>query len=106
MSYCWWWEIGAMSRGTVSFAGPLDGPSLKPIGWRGSACSCGDAASWVLCDGVDDACTKDAIGSHNQDLAFRDACFRSSGHGKVSFKSKLIRPSTDLKRFVERRVRP
>src|ERR1700724_3320173 len=54
------------------------GSGLSPIGWRGSACSCGDSPFWVLCDGVDDTCAKDAIGSHNQDLALRDGCFRTS----------------------------
>jgi hypothetical protein len=54
------------------------GSGLSPIGWRGSACSCGDSPSWVLFDGVDDTCAKDTIGSHNQDLALRDGCFRSS----------------------------
>src|SRR6202166_433795 len=56
----------------------VKGSGLSPIGWRGSACSCGDSPSWVLCDGVDDTCAKDTIGSHNQDLALRDECFRSS----------------------------
>src|ERR1700736_6982351 len=73
------------------------GSGLSPIGRRGSACSCGDSPSWVLCDGVDNTRTKDAIGSHNQDLALRDGCFRSSGHGKVSsFQVELIKPSTEL----------
>src|SRR5246127_2048348 len=54
------------------------GSGLSPIGWRGSACSCGDSPFWVLCDGVDDTCAKDAVGSHNQDLALRDGCFRTS----------------------------
>src|SRR5580704_5931739 len=35
------------------------GSGLSPIGWRGSARSCGDSPSWVLCDGVDDTCAKD-----------------------------------------------
>src|SRR6266446_641089 len=69
------------------------GSGLRPIGRRGSPCGCGDSPSWVICDGVDDTCTKDTIGSHNQDLAFGNACFRSNGHGKVSFKSKLSRPN-------------
>src|SRR6202041_612926 len=73
------------------------GSGLSPIGWRGSACSCGDPPFWILCDGVDNTCTKDAIGSRNQDLAFRDGCFRSSGHRKVSFQIALIKPSTELK---------
>src|SRR5216683_6737701 len=46
------------------------GSGLSPIGWRGSACSCGDPPFWVLCDGVDDTTTKDAIGAGDQDLAF------------------------------------
>src|ERR1700726_1052199 len=54
------------------------GSGLSPIGWRGSACSCGDSPFWVLYDGVDDTCAKDAIRSHNQDLALRDGCFRTS----------------------------
>src|SRR3984893_17980340 len=58
------------------------GSGLSPIGWRGSACSCGDSPFWVLCDGVDNTSTKDAIGSKKQNLAFCDRCFSSSGHRK------------------------
>src|ERR1700686_4683250 len=54
------------------------GSGLSPIGWCGSACRCGDPPFWVLCDGVDDTCAKDTIGSYNQDLALRDGCFRTS----------------------------
>src|SRR4029077_4586526 len=46
-------------------------------------------------DGVDNTRTKDAIGSKNQNLAFCDRCFRSSGHRKVSFQIELIKPSTE-----------
>src|SRR6202011_3827756 len=73
------------------------GSGLSPIGWRGSACSCGDSPSWVLCDGIDDTSTKDAIGAGDQDLAFWDGCFRSSGHRKVSFQFELIKPSAEPK---------
>src|SRR6266404_322744 len=73
------------------------GSGLRPIGWRGSACSCGDPPFWVLCDGVGDTSTKDAIGAGDQDLAFRDGCFRSNGHGKVSFQFELIKPSAEPK---------
>src|ERR1700676_4808689 len=47
------------------------GSGLSPIGWRGSACSCGDSPFWVLCDGADDTCAKAAIGAHNKYLAPR-----------------------------------
>src|SRR5260370_6751831 len=73
------------------------GSGLSPIGWRGAACSCGDPPFWVLCDGVDDTTTKDAIGAGEQDLAFRDGCFRSNGHRKVSFQFELIKPSAEPK---------
>src|ERR1700688_4343638 len=71
------------------------GSGLSPIGWCGSACICGDPPFWVLCDGVDDTCAKDTIGSYNQDLALRDGCFRISWHRKVSFQIELIEPLTE-----------
>src|SRR4029077_15442596 len=73
------------------------GSGLSPIGRSGSACGCGDPPSWVLCDGVDDTCTKDTIGSHNQDLAFRDPCFRSSRQDKASFQIVSTKPRTELR---------
>src|ERR1700736_372112 len=71
----------------------MRGCGLRPVGRRGAARRCGDPPFWVLCDSVDDTCTKDAIGSDKQDLAFCDACFRSSGHDN-SFQIELIRSST------------
>src|SRR5579864_8626274 len=73
------------------------GSGLSPIGWCGSACSSGDSPSWVLCDGVDDSCTKDTIRSHNQDLTFRGPCFRSSQQGKASFQIVSTMPRTELR---------
>src|ERR1700726_1702101 len=64
------------------------GCGVRPVDRRGSARSCGDPPFWVLCDGVDDTCTEDAIGSNKQDLAFRDGCFRSGGHGQFTLPIK------------------
>src|SRR5258708_30055561 len=63
---------------------------LRPVDRHGSARSCGDPPFWVLCDGVDDTCTKNAIGSNKQDLAFRDGCFRSSGHDNFRIKEAFV----------------
>src|SRR5271156_1912967 len=77
------------------------GSGLSPIGRSGSAGGCGDSPSWVLCDGVDDTCTKDTIGSSNQNLAFRNGDFRDGGHDKISIQIVLTKASTELKsRFV------
>src|SRR5579863_881818 len=73
------------------------GSGLSPIGWCGSACSSGDSPSWVLCDGVDDSCTKDTIRSHNQDLTFRSPCFRSSQQDKATFQIVSTMPRTELR---------
>src|SRR5882762_2079533 len=72
------------------------GSGLSPIGWSGSACGCDDSPPWVLRDGFDDTCTEDAVGSNNQDLAFRDGCFRIAGHRKVPFPMELIKLSGEL----------
>src|SRR5580700_10722532 len=68
----------------------MRGCGLRPVGRRGSARRCGDPPFWILGDGVNDTCTKDTVRSNKQDLAFRDACFRSSGHDN-SFQIELTR---------------
>src|SRR5271163_4462551 len=73
------------------------GSNLSPIGRSGSACGCGDPPLWVLCDGVDDSCTKATIGSDNQDLAFRGPCFRNSQQDKASFQIVSTMPRTELR---------
>src|ERR1700738_32272 len=60
------------------------GCGRRLVGWRGSARSCNDPPFWVLCDGVNDTCTKDAVGSNKRDVAFCDGRFRSSGASGIA----------------------
>src|SRR5580692_10826469 len=78
------------------------GSGLSPIARSGSARGCGDPPLWVLCDGVNDSCTKDTIGSHNQDLVFRGPCFRSSQQDKASFQIVSTMPRTDSDRNLRK----
>src|SRR5882762_509427 len=63
------------------------GCGLRPVGRRGSARRSDDPPFWILCDGINDTSTKDAIGSNNQDLTFLGGCFRTNGHDNSPIQS-------------------
>src|SRR5260370_22127027 len=52
------------------------GSGLSPIGWRGSARSCGDSPSWALCDVADATCANATTGTSSRDLPLRDRGFQ------------------------------
>src|ERR1700730_18418573 len=79
-------EIDADVRGRV----------LRSVSRHGSTRGWGDPPFWVLCDGVDDTGTKNAIGSNKQDLALRDVCFSSGGHYNLPFQSSRESCTGDL----------